>query len=133
MRVRQRADQCERDGAASLADGGADRLAAVLDGREHRLGERQEGAAGFGELCTTAHAFDQRRAQVLLDEPDAAADRRLRTIEPAGGAGEATELGDRHEGADLVDVHAILPAAISKTDDRHLYYALDKSMPGRDP
>jgi hypothetical protein len=103
--VGQRPDQRQRDRALLLADGGAHRLAAVLDRGQHRLGERQEGAAGFGQLHPAAHALEQRRAQLLLDQTDAPADRRLRAVEPAGGAGEAAELGDGDEGADLVDVH----------------------------
>src|SRR5262249_14680000 len=78
-----------------------------------------------------SHAFDQRRAQILLDETNAAADRRLRPVEPAGCTGEAAELGDRDEGADLVDVHC--GPFIRKTDGLRLYYALDKSTQRSDP
>ena len=103
--VRERPDERERDGAALLADGGAHRLATILDRRENGLGKRQERAAGFGQLHAAAHAFEQRRPEVLLDQADAAADRRLRAVEPAGGAREPAELGDGYEGADFVDVH----------------------------
>jgi len=56
-------------------------------------------------MAAAAHAVEQGGAQPVLEQLDAAADRRLRAVQSLPGPGEAAGLGDRQEGADLVDVH----------------------------
>jgi len=104
-RVGQGADQGERDRAAGAGLQIAHRIVAVLEGGQRRLGMGQEGAAGLGQAGAAAHALEQRGAELVLELVDAAADRRLRAVQPLPGAREAAGLGNGEEGADLVDVH----------------------------
>ena len=66
---------------------------------------RAEGAARLGEPRPPAQAIEQRRAQLLLEQAEAAADRRLRAVQARAGAGEAAELGDGDEGSQAVNIH----------------------------
>jgi hypothetical protein len=65
----------------------------------------QQGMARLGEAAAAAHAVEQGNAQPVFEQLDAPADRRLRAMQPLTGAGEATCLGNRQEGADFIDVH----------------------------
>ena len=84
---------------------GAHGLARVLESGEGGLGMGQEGATGLGQPGVAADAFEQRRAQFLFQQAEAAADGGLRTMQSLSGAGEAAEFGDGDEGLDLVDIH----------------------------
>lgn len=105
MRVGERPDERERNRAAQTGLQSEHRLAPILERSKRRLGVRQEGPASLGEAHVATDAFEHRRAELLLQEPEATADRRLRTMQPPGSAGEAAEFGNCDEGLDLSDVH----------------------------
>ena len=105
LRVGKRADQRERNRALHAAFQSSHRLAPVLERRKCRLRMWQEGAAGLGQPCVAADAFEHRSTEFVLENAEAAADRGLRAVQPPAGAGEAAEFGDGDEGFDLVDVH----------------------------
>ena len=81
-------------------DGGA-----VGDGREHGLGIGQEAAPRLGQDDAALHPLEERRAQLVLEEAEPPADRRLRAVQRVGGSPEPAEPRDGDEGGDLVDVH----------------------------
>ena len=66
--------------------------------------------------------FEERRAELLLDQTDPTTDRRLRAMQPIGRTAKPAELRDRDKSADFVDIHTI-----RKADDQGPYYALDIS------
>ena len=49
--------------------------------------------------------LQQGGAELLFDQTDSSADRRLRAMQPIGCPSKPTELGDRDKSAYLVDVH----------------------------
>ena len=88
---------------------------------EERFRVREEGAPGVGQDHAAADALEQRHLQLLFEEVDATADRRLRQVQRGRGAREAAPPHDRHEGLDLVELHA----AISIANAHHNIYAFD--------
>jgi hypothetical protein len=82
---------------AALGDGVADRL--QLGHHAHRVVEHL--AAGVGDRHAAAVPLEQRDSELLLQQPDLAAERRLRDVEPVRGAAQAAELRDMDEGLEL--------------------------------
>jgi hypothetical protein len=78
--------------------------------REAQKGFRafeQQLACG-SELHPASMTQHQRHAQLLLEEPDLAAERRLRDIQVGCRAIEAAQPGDLYEVLDLFQVHEAL-------------------------
>ena len=82
---------------------------------------RQKGAPRVGQDDAAADALEQRRPQLVFEEADAAADRRLREVQQGRGAREAAPAHDRHERLDVAELHR----AISIANGYHNIYALD--------
>ena len=65
----------------------------------------QEGLAGRRHLHAPARPREELAAQLVLQQPDLVAQRRLGHVEPLGGAAEVQLLGDGHEVAELTQLH----------------------------
>ena len=74
---------------------------------EQRLGVGQERPPGVGEHAAAPRALEQRRAELLLEQVHAAADRRLGEAERARRAREAAAPHDRHERLDVIELHRV--------------------------
>ena len=76
--------------------GAADAGEALLD---------RDGVArpGLGQAQRIGAAADQGDAQLRLQLPQPAADRRLGDVQPRGGRGQAAGLGDQREGAERAE------------------------------
>ena len=83
----------------------AHRIVPVPERRQRRLGVRQKDAACLGQSRATTQALEQGRAEFVLENAEATADRRLRAMQPLRRVREAAELGDGHEGLDISDIH----------------------------
>jgi hypothetical protein len=105
LRVRKRADERQRNRALGARLQTAHRIMPIPEGRQRRLGVRQQDAACLGQPNAAAQAFEHGRAEFMLENIEAAADGGLRTVQPLGSAREATELCDGKEGLDLIDIH----------------------------
>ena len=88
-----------------LAEGCLHRIAAILDSGKRRFGKREERPARVGQAHAPAHALEQRHAELMLDQPDPTADRRLRAMQLLGCAREPAKLRDRQKRADALDIH----------------------------
>src|SRR3954467_3443393 len=82
-------------------------LASGLDLQQCQAGMVEKGAAGRGWLDTTRAALQQLDADLQLKIADLPAQRRLRSVQPAGGRRrEAALLGHRNEIAQMPELHA---------------------------
>jgi hypothetical protein len=99
------ADQRQRHRAVRQAAHGADRRDSVPHGGQQRLRVRQEGAAGLGEGRSAAEPVKQRRAELGLQQLDAAAGRGLGQVQGGRAAAEAAAAGDREERLNLIELH----------------------------
>ena len=93
----KRAHQCQRDRAPAGAAHSGHRLEPVGYRREERLGVREERPAGISHDDAAVHPLEQRRAQLVLEELDAAAERGLREVEAGRRPGESPQPGDHQE------------------------------------
>ena len=111
--LQQRREHVEADGhaarqpqrAAQLArpvGDGADRVAHVL---EDALAELHEALGRRRHPHLAADAQEQRLAELLLEQQNLAADRRLRHVQLPAARGERAGLGDRLEDFELAKVH----------------------------
>jgi hypothetical protein len=82
---------------------------------------REKRAPGVGEDHAAADALEERRAQLPLEEVDAAADRGLGEVQGRGRAGEPAAPDDRHERLHVIELHG--PISIADAPDN--IYALD--------
>jgi hypothetical protein len=114
----QAARQARRQPEGQRAGGRAAQRLELLPGALHLLQDAaavcQQPAAGVGERHAAAVALEQVLAQLHLERPHLAAERRLRDPQHAGCAREAAELGHLHEVLDLLEVHRarIVPPAM---------------------
>ena len=125
MLLPKAADQRRQDAVvdgADEADGepanGALGGAAGMDDRRLGLVEQAAGfveqhAPGLGELDAALGADQQRRADLALESADLHAERRLREVEPPGGAAEMQFLGDGHEVAKAAQVWRVHTESVS--------------------
>lgn len=81
------------------------RLEAVSHAGQQPLGVRQKRPTGLREDHAAPDALEQRRAELALEQIEAAADRGLREMQNRRGPREAPAAHDGHEGLDLVDLH----------------------------
>jgi hypothetical protein len=88
----------------------------ALAQQEFRTPVQQD--AGIRELDAAMMAGEQRGAELVLQKLDLAADRRLRDAQLGRRAGEIPVLRNRHEVAQLGEIHRHLPSAIGITE-RH--------------
>ena len=86
--------QTERHGARGLLPAGLPVLTRLLHKLQDTAAALEKPPARLGQHHSAARALQQRAAQVGLQEPHLAAERRLRNIEDHGRAAEAAELGD---------------------------------------
>ena len=82
-----------------------DRVEAVSHAGQQPLGVRQERPAGLREDHAAPDPLEQRRAELALEQVEAAADRGLREVQDRRGPREAPAANDGHEGLDLIDLH----------------------------
>ena len=73
--------------------------------RQHPARERQERLSGNSQSASRACAMEQGSAQVLLERGDLPAEGGLREVQAIGRPGEVSELGDRDERMQLLEVH----------------------------
>ncbi len=66
---------------------------------------RRNAVAGRRHLHAPARPREELAAQLVLQQPDLVAQRRLGHVEPLGRAAEVQLLGDRHEVAELTQLH----------------------------
>lgn len=76
---------------------------------------REERLAGGQEPHAAGRALEERRAELVLERADVAADRRLRDAEALRGAAHVPFFRDGHEVLDLREAHAISLAAQIET------------------
>ena len=92
---------------AAVDQAAADRLQL-----EHDVLHRAEQQfALFGQDQAARVAVEQRRAEILFERADLAADRRLAEAERLAGMGERAGVGRRLENAQLVPIHCFPPPA----------------------
>ena len=89
----------------------AGELSAVLH-EEGALGKERLAAAI--QLNRVVLALEQRRTQLLLQILDLPAQRRLRDVQPLGGAGEALLVGHGDEVAQVAKLHAAYLGSIGR-------------------
>ena len=82
-----------------------DRVVHVL---EHALAELDERFGRGRHADLTAHAQEQRLAELLLEQQDLAADGRLRHVQLAAARGEGSRLGDGLEDFELTKIHGAI-------------------------
>ncbi len=96
----ERAERGEgRDADAAPAARAADLLDAGIETRQQRLDRSQQQLPVGGELDPARAAREERRAELVLEALDLAADRRLGDVQLVGGGAEAERPGDRLEGS----------------------------------
>ena len=94
-----------RAGAARLGDG-------EVDLGDRAAGAREQRRARGRQLHPPRRAHEQHGAEIALELADRARERRLRHVQPRGGAAEVQLLGDRHEVAQLAELDRGVHAAI---------------------
>ena len=67
----------------------------------------QEARAGFGQAYATCAPLEERDAELGLQVPDLAAQRRLRDVQALGGTADVSFLGHHHEIANLIEAHGL--------------------------
>ena len=90
-------------------------------GGEQRTGVGQQLSAGVGQRYAVAIPGEQQGAEILLQRPDLAAERRLRDMQLIGGAAEVQPVGHGDEVAQFaqVQIHgASRPGDASKVSPR---------------
>ena len=93
----------------------ADGFADVL---EHALPQLHEALGRRRHADLAADAQEQRLAQLLFEQQDLTADRRLRHVQLPAARGERPGLGDRLENFELAQIHAeLLRSSVSWIDD----------------
>ena len=92
----------------------------VVDHTQQPASTIEQDAARFGDRHAARAAFQQGPAELVLQELDVPAQRRLRDIERAGGGAEPATLGDGDEIAKLAQVHGL----ISDRDQNHIKHIL---------
>jgi hypothetical protein len=86
------------------------RLARGIDLRQRQPRVIEKRFSGGGELDPMDAAREQRRADLIFEIADLAAQRGLRGVQPLlGGNGEAAFLRDRHEIAQVPQLHPCTP------------------------
>ena len=116
-RLEQRREHVEADGhAADQPDGPAHRAlrvenagAGALEILEHPLAEAEQRGAGGGDADLAAEPEEQLLLQLLFEQQDLTADRRLRQMQLLARAGERSGLRDRAQYLQLSQVHASPP------------------------
>ena len=91
----------------------ADRFADVL---EHALAELHEALGRRRHPHLAADAQEQRLAELLLEQQNLAADRRLRHVQLPPARGERAGLGDRLEDFELAQVHGSVYCSRSRCE-----------------
>ena len=94
-----------RAGTARLGDG-------EVDLGDRAAGAREQRRARGRQLHPPRRAHEQHGAEIALELADRARERRLRHVQPRGGAAEVQLLGDRHEVAQLAELDRGVHAAI---------------------
>ena len=87
---------------------------ARVDRGEDLAAALEQHLAGGRELDAARGAVEQRLAELGLEAADLLRERRLRDVQPLGGAAEVPLLGDGDEVAQVPELHVTL-AFISKT------------------
>jgi hypothetical protein len=126
VRVGERADQGERDGAFDAGLQTTYRFPPISERSQRRFGMRQEHAAGFGQSCLSPQTLEQRRAKLMLHDLETAADGWLRTMQLPRRARETAKLGDGQERFDSVDIHRsgfLIPI------DQTMHWTMDRAKP----
>src|SRR5688572_10481841 len=99
------ADQANRAAqrVALLADGG-DRFLEIL---KDAMTELEERLAGRRDADAPPDAVEDRLAELLLEEQNLAADRRLRDVQLLAGGGERAGVGDSPDDLQLPQIHGV--------------------------
>ena len=111
--LQQRREHVEADGhpacqpqrAAQLARPVGDRADRFADVLKDALAELDEAFGGRRHPHLAADAQEQRLAELLFEQQNLAADRRLRDVQLAAARGERSGFGDRLENFELAKVH----------------------------
>jgi hypothetical protein len=121
-----------RDGASRTALARIDHCPARgLDPSQDGAGVTKKRDAGVREVHSTGRAYEEARAQLVLETPDLAADGGLRDAKPPGRTTDVSLLGDRDEVFDLGEAHvaslhgrgAAARAEIQRALDPHARHA----------
>ena len=110
----QRREDVEADRhAADQPHRAAQRLLRVADGRhgvlqilEDAVTQLEQRFAGRRDADAAADAVEDRLAELLLEQEDLAADRRLRDVQLLAGGRERSGVGDRADDLELPQIHA---------------------------
>ena len=116
--LQQRREHVQADGhaarqaqrAAQLARAVGDRANRFADVLEDALPELDEAFGRRRHPDLAADAQEQRLAELLLEQQDLPADRRLRDVQLPAAGGERAGLGDRLEDFELSEVHGVAGA-----------------------
>lgn len=85
---------------------GGDGVTRGGDGRQDRPRVAEEALAGGEQADAPRGPLEQRRAELVLEAADLAAERRLRDVQATRGAADVLLLGDGDEVAQLGEAHA---------------------------
>ncbi|MHC2599647.1 hypothetical protein ACVL92_000461 [Bradyrhizobium liaoningense] len=99
-------NQAEHDLARGRPLGRLDVVADLVDLPHDAGGAREQKPAGLGQHHAAAVAGEQIGAQLVFQELDLPAERRLRHAQRVGSLGEAAELRHATEGPELPEIHA---------------------------
>ena len=94
---------------------------------DHALGLVEERAPLLGQFDAARRAPEQREPDLLFQEMHLLAHRRLRDVEPPGGAGEAALLGDRECVTDLAEFQDRAPMRRLASGRQSIVLACDDS------
>ena len=101
----QRGKNAQAHGAGLGVAAAARGLLELLDFGHDAARTRRGLAPGRGQHDLARRAFDQRHAQLLLQQLDLPTQRRLGDVQHFRGAGEIALVGHSHEIFELTDVH----------------------------
>ena len=95
----------------------ARRASSTAESKAARISRRalEQRLAGGSELDAARGPVEQRLAQLGLEAADLLRERRLRDVQPLGGAAEVPLLGHGDEVAQVPQFHSSPPEFISKT------------------
>ncbi len=107
--VGDRVDEGDRQTPDDPPAGVARPVRGALD-RVQRLARLDhEYPPGVSQTDAASAALEQGHPELVLELSHLPAERRLRQMQAAGGAGEVLLLGDGHERAELAEVHGSIP------------------------
>ena len=112
----------EPQGAGQLLLVIEDLAGRIADIREHAVAQLQELLARRRNLDPSSEPQEQRLLELLLEQQDLPADRRLRHVEPLAGRGERAALDNRAKNLELSQIHTVAHEVLDGARVEHLQH-----------